>query len=80
MILSTIIGLSYGIIVAILKYFLKKNKYFKIAGILLLLGIIGFAWYSSLVTAATIGEAKSNEWAIQFCCSCGLDYFAMQLM
>ena len=77
MILSVIIGLTYGIVAALLKFFLVKNKFFKIIGILLLLGIIGFAWYSSLVTAATIGESKSNEWAIQFCCSFGLDYFAM---
>ena len=60
MILSTIIGLTYGILAAILKFFLKKNIFFKIIGIILLLGIIGFAWYSSLVTAATIGEVKSN--------------------
>ncbi len=59
---SICLSIFLGVLCKLLK---AKNRIFNFIGIILVLGIIGFAWYAILVVAAGKGVYDANMWAIQ---------------
>lgn len=77
--LSVLTGALFAVCSFLLQFMLARPM-LKCCGVLLMMFITIFCWYSVLIVAALMGEDKANRWALDYAIAFGNDVFINQTL